>query len=311
MNKTGYIYHPLYLEHDTGQHPENFGRLVAIENYLQGSEIDSQLQRHEPRPATLDEIALNHVAGYAESVQQSCAEGDSHLDMETAICPKSYEAALLSTGAGLKAVDLVVDGTCDNVFCAVRPPGHHAEHDRSMGFCLFNNVAIAADYAIEKKGLDRVFIFDWDVHHGNGTQNSFYSKSNVYYSSVHQYPFYPGTGAAEESGTGDGLGTTLNFPLRAFSRDEDYLALVKDKLIPEMFRFKPDLILLSAGFDAHEDDPLAQMEVSTECYGAMTEMIVAAAGEICEGRLISMLEGGYDPDALAGSVHAHLKHLIS
>ncbi len=311
MNKTGYIYHPLYLEHDTGQHPENFGRLVAIDKYLKGSEINSQLQRHQPRPATLDEIALNHVVGYAESVQQSCAAGERHLDADTAICSKSFEAALLSTGAGLKAVDLVVDGTCDNVFCAVRPPGHHAEHDRSMGFCLFNNVAIAADYAIEKKGLDRVFIFDWDVHHGNGTQHSFYSKSNVYYSSVHQYPFYPGTGAAEETGTGDGLGTTLNFPLRAFSRDEDYLALVKDKLIPEMFRFKPDLILLSAGFDAHEDDPLAQMEVSTECYGAMTEMIVAAAGEICEGRLISMLEGGYDPDALAGSVHAHLKHLIS
>ncbi|MDH3257647.1 MAG: histone deacetylase [Nitrospinota bacterium] len=310
MNKTGYIYHPLYLEHDTGQHPENFGRLVAIEKHLQGSDINSQLQRHEPRPATLDEIGLNHVAGYAESVQSKCEAGASSLDPDTSVCTKSYDAALLSTGAGLKAVDLVLDGTCDNVFCAVRPPGHHAEHDRSMGFCLFNNVAIAADYAIEKKGLDRVFIFDWDVHHGNGTQHSFYDRSNVYYSSVHQYPFYPGTGAAEETGTGDGLGTTLNFPLRAFSRDADYLALVKDKLIPEMIRFKPDLIILSAGFDAHANDPLAQMEVSTECYGTMTEMIVTAADEICDGRLISMLEGGYDPDALAGSVHAHLKNLL-
>jgi acetoin utilization deacetylase AcuC-like enzyme len=311
MNKTGYIYHPLYLEHDTGQHPENFGRLVAIENHLKDSDINSQLQRHEPRPATLDEISLNHVAGYAESVQRKCEEGASSLDPDTSVSSKSYDAALLSTGAGLKAVDLVLDGTCDNVFCAVRPPGHHAEHDRSMGFCLFNNVAIAADYAIEKKGLNRVFIFDWDVHHGNGTQHSFYDKSNVYYSSAHQYPFYPGTGAAEETGTGDGLGTTLNFPLRAYSRDEDYLALVKDKLIPEMIRFKPDLIILSAGFDAHANDPLAQMEVSTECYGDMTEMIVTAADEICDGRLISMLEGGYDPNALAGSVHAHLKNLLS
>ncbi len=311
MNKTGYIYHPLYLEHDTGQHPENFGRLIAIENHLKDSDINTQLQRHEPRPATLDEIGLNHVAGYAESVQRQCEEGASSLDPDTSVSAKSFDAALLSTGAGLKAVDLVLDGTCNNVFCAVRPPGHHAEHNRSMGFCLFNNVAIAADYAIEKKGLDRVFIFDWDVHHGNGTQHSFYSKSNVYYSSVHQYPFYPGTGAVEETGSGDGLGTTLNFPLRAFSRDENYLALVKDKLIPEMTRFKPDLIILSAGFDAHANDPLAQMEVSTECYGAMTELMVTAANEICNGRLISMLEGGYDPDALAGSVHAHLKNLLS
>ena len=311
MNKTGYIYHPLYLEHDTGQHPENYGRLVAIENHLNDSDTNSHLLRHEPRPATLDEIGLNHVAGYAESVQHKCQEGAHSLDADTSISAQSYDAALLSTGAGLKAVDLVLDGTCDNVFCAVRPPGHHAEHDRSMGFCLFNNVAIAADYAIEKKGLDRVFIFDWDVHHGNGTQHSFYDKGNVYYSSAHQYPFYPGTGAAEETGTGDGLGTTLNFPLRAFSRDEDYLELVKNKLIPEMIRFKPDLIILSAGFDAHANDPLAQMEVSTECYGTMTELIVTAANEICQGRLISMLEGGYDPNALADSVHAHLKNLLS
>ena len=311
MNKTGYIYHPLYLEHDTGQHPENSGRLVAIENHLKDSNINSQLQRHEPRPATVDEIGLNHVAGYAESVQRQCEEGASSLDADTSISTQSYDAALLSTGAGLKAVDLVLDGTCDNVFCAVRPPGHHAERDRSMGFCLFNNVAIAADYAIEKKGLNRVFIFDWDVHHGNGTQHSFYDKSNVYYSSVHQYPFYPGTGAADETGIGDGLGTTLNFPLRAYSHDEDYLALIKDKLIPEMIRFKPDLIILSAGFDAHANDPLGQMKVSTECYGTMTELMVTAANEICNGRLISMLEGGYDPDALAGSVQAHLKNLIS
>ncbi|NIQ02437.1 MAG: histone deacetylase [Nitrospinaceae bacterium] len=311
MNKTGYIYDPLYLEHDTGQHPENSGRLVAIENHLQGSDLHSKLQIHPPRAATLEEIELNHEPGYAEAVQYRCESGEHHLDMDTAICPKSYEAALLSTGAGLKAVDLVVDGTCDNVFCAVRPPGHHAEHDRAMGFCLFNNVAIAADYAIEQKGLNRVFIFDWDVHHGNGTQNSFYSKSNIYYSSVHQYPFYPGTGAEGETGTGDGLGTTLNFPMQAFSGDEDYLALVKDRLIPEMFRFKPDLIIISAGFDAHEDDPLAQINLSTECFGEMTRLITAAAGEICGGRLISMLEGGYDPDALADSVHAHLNHLIS
>ena len=180
-----------------------------------------------------------------------------------------------------------------------------------MGFCLFNNVAIAARYAIEKKDLNRVLVFDWDVHHGNGTQHSFYSDANIFYSSSHQYPFYPGTGAKDETGTGDGLGTTLNFPLRANSTDDDYLSLVKDKLIPEMFRFKPELIIISAGFDAHQDDPLASMQVSTECYGTLTELIRQAAQEICQGRLLSMLEGGYDTNALADSVHAHMKSLLS
>ena len=311
MNKTGYIYHPIYLEHETGSHPENPGRLEAINRRLQGSDIFPQLQQHAPRKATAEEIALNHEAGYVHQVSEACDNGVSNLDGDTVICGNSYEAALMSAGAGLTAVDLILDGTLDNAFCAVRPPGHHAENSLAMGFCLFNNVAIAARYAIEKKDLNRVLVFDWDVHHGNGTQHSFYSDANIYYSSAHQYPFYPGTGAKEETGTGDGLGTTLNFPLRAYSTDDDYLSLVKDKLIPEMFRFKPDLIILSAGFDAHQDDPLASMQVSSECYGAMTELIRSAAQEICQGRLLSMLEGGYDYNALADSVHAHLKSLLS
>ena len=311
MNKTGYIYDPIYLEHETGSHPENAGRLEAINRRLQGSDIFPHLQQPAPRKATVEEIALNHEAGYVQQVSEACANGVSNLDGDTVISANSYEAALMSAGAGLTGVDLILDGTLDNAFCAVRPPGHHAENSMAMGFCLFNNVAIAARYAIEKKDLNRVFVFDWDVHHGNGTQHSFYSDANIYYSSCHQYPFYPGTGAKEETGTGDGLGTTLNFPLREYSTDDDYLALVKDKLIPEMFRFKPELIVLSAGFDAHRDDPLASMQVSTECYGAMTELIRSAAQEICQGRLLSMLEGGYDTHALADSVHAHLKKLLS
>ncbi len=311
MNKTGYIYHPLYLEHETGQHPENSGRLQAINARLKGSALESKIQHHAPRPATVEEISAVHENGYIGSVERACGAGVDRLDADTAISGKSYESAILSSGAGLKAVDLVVDGECDNVFCAVRPPGHHAEHDRAMGFCLFNNVAVAARYAQKVKGLERIFIFDWDVHHGNGTQHSFYADPTIYYASTHQYPFYPGTGDANETGTGDGLGTTLNFPMRAFSGDADYLDIVENKLIPEIQKFKPDLIILSSGFDAHEDDPLAQIQLSTEAYGAMTILMLGAARDVCQGRLISMLEGGYNYEALADSVYSHLENLLS
>ncbi|CCQ90351.1 putative Deacetylase, histone deacetylase family [Nitrospina gracilis 3/211] len=311
MKKTGYIYHPLFLEHETGSHPENPGRLRAITQKLEESGLASRLPTLEPRPATAEEIALNHPEKYMDSVARACESGMSRLDMDTAISTKSYDSALLAAGAGLTAVDAVVDGACDNVFCAVRPPGHHAEETRSMGFCLFNNVAVAARYALAKKDLNRVFIFDWDVHHGNGTQHSFYADPNIYYSSTHQFPFYPGTGDKDETGTGDGLGTTLNFPMRAFSNDADYISVVKDKLVPEMFRFKPDLIIISSGFDAHEDDPLANVSLTTECFGEMTRLIRGAADEICRGRLISMLEGGYNYEALADSVYIHLENLLS
>lgn len=310
MNKTGYIYDPFYLKHDTEPHPENPGRVAAIHRKVSLSDIYRHLTARSPRKATEAEIALNHDLAYVKHVKRACGEGVRYLDADTVICPDSNEAALLSAGAGITAVDLVVDGACDNVFCAVRPPGHHAEHDRAMGFCLFNNVAIAARYAREQKGLSRIFIFDWDVHHGNGTQHSFYSDPTVYYSSVHQYPFYPGTGGESETGAGDGLGTTLNFPLPPYSDDDDYLELVENRLIPEMFRFKPDLIILSAGFDAHKDDPLANMRLTTECYGKMTRLILDAAREICKGRLVSILEGGYNHNALSDSVLCHIKELL-
>jgi acetoin utilization deacetylase AcuC-like enzyme len=310
MGKTSFLYNPLYLKHDTHSHPENSGRLEAIYGKVQDSDIYQDLTFTEPRQATAEQIARNHDAGYIERVSTAWAEGMSNLDADTVISKDSYEAAVLAAGAGLTAVDLVVDGNADNAFCAVRPPGHHAEQDRAMGFCLFNNVAIAARYAIEEKELNRVFIFDWDVHHGNGTQHSFYNDPSVYYASAHQYPFYPGTGDADETGSGDGLGTTLNFPMRAYSGDEDYMDHIENKLIPEMIRFKPDLIIISAGFDAHQRDPLANIELTTECFGDMTDRIKLAADEICGGRLISMLEGGYDYQALSDSVLTHLKHLL-
>jgi acetoin utilization deacetylase AcuC-like enzyme len=311
MRKTGYVYNPLYLEHETGAHPENAGRLRAIHRKVQSAELYERLLPIEPRVASEEEVTSIHEAGYLRQVRSACEQGERSLDADTSISAQSYDAALLAVGGGLRAVDLVMDGTCDNVFCGVRPPGHHAERDRAMGFCLFNNVAIAARYAQTKWDLDRVLIFDWDVHHGNGTQNSFYSDPSVLYSSFHQYPFYPGTGAPDETGTGDGLGTTCNFPMRAFGDDEIYLSTLENKLIPEIIRFKPELILISAGFDAHSADPLGQMNVSTEGFGRMTEMLMLAADDVCEGRIVSMLEGGYDPDALAESVLTHLDHLSS
>lgn len=311
MNKTGFIYHPQYLKHDTEPHPENPGRLEAIRDKIESSDIYPHLILPEPRRATDEELAANHDPGYIDLVRNSCRDGIRNLDGDTVICPDSWDAALLSTGAGLTAVDEIIEGRLNNAFTAVRPPGHHAEQDRAMGFCLFNNVAVTARYAIKKHRLNRVFIFDWDVHHGNGTQHSFYSDPSVYYSSAHQYPFYPGTGAEDETGTGDGLGSTLNFALDADTGDEVYLDIVENKLIPEIQRYQPDLIIISAGFDAHEDDPLAQMRVSTECYGKMTDRILRVAEEVCGGRLLSMLEGGYNPAALADSVLEHIKVLLS
>ena len=310
MDKTGFIYHPLYLKHETEPHPENPGRLTAIVSRLEELPIGNEIVRLEPRPADLEEISLVHDRGYANMIREQIEGGADSLDIDTRVGLKSFDAALLSAGAGLSAVDHVVGKNCKNVFCAVRPPGHHAEKKRSMGFCIFNNVAIAARYAQNEKGLNRIAIFDWDVHHGNGTQNAFYDDPTVFYSSAHQYPFYPGTGGDDETGTGNGLGSTLNLPLRAFSGDGVYLDAVENKVIPELIKFNPDLIIISAGFDAHKDDPLGGMDLSTECFGTMTNLLLRASEEICEGRLISMLEGGYNHSALTDSVLIHLKNLM-
>ena len=311
MNKTGYASDPFYLRHETEPHPENPGRLTAIQNRLESSEFYNNLIPIQPRKATAEEIGMVHDSGYVASVKQSCADEVRNLDADTVISSNSYDAALLSAGAGMKAIDQLIDGNIHNAFCAVRPPGHHAEQDHAMGFCLFNNVGIAARYAQKTKGLNKIFIFDWDVHHGNGSQHSFYSDPSIYYSSTHQYPFYPGTGAKEETGTGDGLGTTLNLPMDAYSDDDNYLSAVEKKLIPEIQHYKPDLIIISAGFDAHQNDPLAQIQLTTDCFGKMTELLMGIARDVCDGRLLSMLEGGYDYDALSDSVRLHMQTLLT
>ena len=309
MSKTGYFYNPLFLQHKTEPHPENPGRLEAIDHKIRSADFFSSLEIIEPRKATIEEIAFNHDPAYISDLDKSCQAGIQQLDADTSISRASYDAALLAAGAGLTAIDKILDGELDNAFCAVRPPGHHAEKNHSMGFCLFNNVAVAAHYARNTKDLNRVLIFDWDVHHGNGTQNSFYQDSTVFYSSTHQYPFYPGTGDEDETGSGDGLGTTLNFPMRAYAGDKTYLDVVENRLIPAIFNFKPELIIISAGFDAHTNDPLANIQLSTNCFGQMTALIKQAANEVCQGRLLSMLEGGYDYEALSNSVHLHLQQL--
>ncbi len=213
-------------------------------------------------------------------------------------------------GACLAGVDDLLNNRASSVFCALRPPGHHAEHAEAMGFCLFNNSAIAARYALDRYSLQRVFILDWDVHHGNGTQNSFYDSAEVYFCSIHEWPLYPGSGARDERGRGLGKGYTLNIPLLAGGGDEEYLEALRDQIIPEIRHYRPDLLIISAGFDAHEDDPLAQMQVSTNCYREMTRLVRQAMREINGGKILSVLEGGYHHHNLADSVQAHLEALV-
>ena len=311
MNKTGYISDPFYLKHKNEPHPENPGRLNAIQKNIESSKYYNNLTLIQPRKATVEDIAKVHGTGYIRSVEDSCRNGVRNLDADTVISADSYQAALLSAGAGLEALDKILEGTVGNAFCAVRPPGHHAEQNKAMGFCLFNNVGVIARYAQDVKNIQKIFIFDWDVHHGNGTQHSFYKDSSIYYSSIHQYPFYPGTGGVDETGTGDGLGSNLNLPMRAYSCDADYINVIEHKLIPVIQKFNPDLIIISAGFDAHENDPLAQINLSTDCYGKMTQKLMEIANDVCNGRILSMLEGGYDYSALADSVQLHVETLAS
>tara|TARA_B100000686_G_scaffold94653_1_gene101084 strand:- start:793 stop:1740 length:948 start_codon:yes stop_codon:yes gene_type:complete len=311
VNKTGYISDPFYLKHENEPHPENPGRLTAIQSKIESSKFYNNLTLIQPRKATVEDIVRIHDKGYIESVEQSCQNGIRNLDADTVICPDSYQAALLSAGAGLEALDKILDGAIDNAFCAVRPPGHHAEQNRAMGFCLFNNVGVVARYAQTVKQLGKVFIFDWDVHHGNGTQHSFYKDSSIFYSSIHQYPFYPGTGGIDETGSGNGLGLNLNLPMRAYSGDSDYFSAIENKLVPAIQKYNPDLIIISAGFDAHENDPLAQVGLSTECYGKMTQQILEVSKDVCQGRILSMLEGGYDYSALGDSVQLHIETLVN
>lgn len=305
---TGFVYHPAYLDHDTGLgHPERSDRLTAVMEFIKGQPWFNTLERLTPHLAAREWIESIHAPRYVDRVQEACRRGLTYVDVfDVGICPESYEVAQLAVGGVLMLADKVVDRTVDNGFALVRPPGHHAEQDLALGFCLFNNVAIAARYLQRHHGLEKIAILDWDVHHGNGTQHSFEEDPSVLYISLHQYPFYPGTGSHSETGKGRGSGATLNCPMSAGAGDEDYRAAFVDRILPKLHGFQPQLVLISAGFDAHAADPLAQINLSTGFFGWMTARMMEIADRYAEGRLIAMLEGGYSLEALPRCVGAHL-----
>ena len=310
--KTGFVYDQIYLRHDTGKgHPERPQRLTAITERLGKSGLMPKLVAIRPRPAAKKWLATVHSPKYVARIEKACLQGDRYVDSrDTPVSKDSFNAALHAAGGTLAAIDAVMAGKVRNAFCVVRPPGHHALKDKAMGFCLFNNVAVAARYIQQKHALARVLIVDWDVHHGNGTQAMFYADPTVFYFGVHRYPFYPGTGAADERGKGKGLGTTLNVPLRAGGGDREFARALEDKLVPAARKFKPDFVLISAGFDAHQKDPLGGMKVTTEGYARLTRIVKGIAREHCRGRLVSVLEGGYSLEGLAAGCEAHVRVLM-
>ena len=309
----GFVYHDIYLRHKTTQgHPERPERLKAIVQMLERTGLLSGLVTLGPVAASTEWITAVHTPEYVERVKRSCEGGIRYLDSpDTPISEQSYQVALAAVGGVLSAVDAVMEGKVRSAFCAVRPPGHHALDDQAMGFCLFNNVAIAARYIQKKHELSKVLIVDWDVHHGNGTQAAFYDDPTVFYFSVHQYPFYPGSGSRGEKGTGEGLGFTLNVPLPAGSGDAEYKQVFQESLKPAALQFRPDFVLISAGFDAHRHDLLGGMSVTKEGFAEMTRLVREIADECCGGRIVSMLEGGYELEGLAESTEAHLRALCT
>jgi acetoin utilization deacetylase AcuC-like enzyme len=303
---------PLFERHDTGPgHPEHPGRLRCIRESLTISGLADRCTRVEPRVAGDVELIRAHHADYIAEVEQACAAGERQIgSMDTAICAASASIARQAAGAIGNLCDKVATGELSRGFAAVRPPGHHAEANLAMGFCLFNNVVVAARRLQAEHGIERVFILDWDVHHGNGTQHILEDDPSVFYASVHQWPLYPGTGAASERGVGAGEGLTLNCPLPPGSGSDAFLGAICDTILPAARRFDPGFVLVSAGFDAHRADPLAALEVDTEAYGEATRRVLELAEDCCDGRFVSVLEGGYDLDALAASTKLHLETLL-
>ena len=301
-NKTAYVYHPIYLEHNRSSHPENARRLRRIMEVLDGEGVKDRLTLLDPRPATRQELQRVHTVRHIQRVKELSERGGGNLDPDTYVSPRSYDAALMAAGGVLRALKGLLAGDITNAFALVRPPGHHATSDRAMGFCLFNNVAIAAQAALAHDAIDRVLIADFDVHHGNGTADIFAADPNVFYVSTHQYPYYPGTGAQGDVGRGTGEGTMLNVPFPTNVGDKGYRRVLDTLVWPVAERFAPDLILVSAGYDGHWRDPLADMELSVTGYASISRSLVSMAESFCGGRIIFSLEGGYNLDALAYGV---------
>ncbi len=300
--QTGIVKDLRYMEHNMGDfHPESPKRIEAIYRMID-AEISFPYLTIEPRTATEKEVQWVHTSSYVSAIKATSGKERVMLDPDTSTSQRSYEVALLAAGGVLKAVELILQGKVKNGFAFVRPPGHHAEASRAMGFCLFNNVAIGAEFLLKKHGQERILIVDWDLHHGNGTQNSFYGRKDVLYFSTHQFPHYPGTGHWSETGQGDGEGFTINVPLSPGKTDSDYLYIFEKFLFPIAKKFQPDFILVSAGFDIYEGDPLGGMRITAKGFGALAETLMRLADKHCKGSILFALEGGYNLQGLnAGS----------
>lgn len=309
--KTGIVYDPVYKKHLTlPGHPECPERCDAIMAAIKEKVPDGRLRRVNARAAEVKDLLRCHTREYVESAREDIEGGAASLRTgDTDVSEKSHDAALVAAGGVMSAVDAVIAGEVSNAFCVVRPPGHHATGSRGMGFCIFNNVAIAARYAQNQHGINKVLIVDWDVHHGNGTQDIFYSDPTVFYFSTHQWPLYPGTGRIVETGEGDGKGYTLNCPLSAGSGRKEVVGAFRQKLLPAMKGFAPDLVMISAGFDARKGDLIGNMVLSDKDFAELTQILIEVASQYSGGRIISVLEGGYTLAGLASSSVAHVKAL--
>jgi len=306
--RTALLQSPAFLGHDTGDHPENAGRLLAIEAELTRRDLRADRPDLPFSAASRSTIERIHDPAYVDLIHQLAGRGGGWLDADTIVQADSVAVAELAAGAAVAAVDAVLDGRIDRAFVLARPPGHHATPTRGMGFCLFNHVAVAAAQALARE-MERVAILDWDVHHGNGTQDTFYATDRVLYCSLHQWPLYPGSGQEEDQGSGSGRGFTVNVPLAAGTDDASYLKAFDQRVAPAIDRYRPDLLLISAGFDAHFADPLASLQLTEMGFAALARRAIDLADAHANGRIVALLEGGYDPPALGRSVATVLEQL--
>ncbi len=314
MGSTAVVYSYRCLAHEVPPgHPERPDRLRTIHHRLHKNGLGALIDWIEPEPIDLACVEWVHTGVYIERFRRACERGDSYLDTgDCPICPVSFDTARIAAGGAIAAVDAVMSGEHHNAFGAVRPPGHHAERKHAMGFCFFNNIAIAAEHLRKRHGLKRLAILDWDVHHGNATQHHFEADPDVFFCSIHENPatMYPGTGYECERGVGAGEGATLNVPMLAASDDDDYRRAFEEKILPALHRFAPEFLLVSTGFDAHRADPIAHIQLTTPMFGWMTRAALDVARKHCQGRLVSFLEGGYNLAALADSVELHVEELL-
>lgn len=308
---TLFYYDPVFMEHQTGDHPERPGRVQTVVRHLNFTAADSSCKRPSWESASIERLCYVHTADYIDSVKQFAESGGGHLDADTVVSVKSFEVARRAAGAVCDAVVRVVAGEDKTAFCLIRPPGHHAMPDHAMGFCLLNNIAIAARVATNELGIERVMIVDFDVHHGNGTQAIFWEDPNIGYFSMHRWPLYPGTGDADEVGAGKGVGATMNLPIKFGTSRQQQLSQFDEAVNRFADHIKPQLILISAGFDSHKNDPVGSLGLESEDFRALTKTLINVANRHCEGRIVSALEGGYNADALAECVEIHLDELLT